>query len=93
MKHFVLLCAMERGASCILTENRTCLLHGDLQKVSVFSLRSDQCKLVDYVNNFKLGVCKEWIFLFWVMNQSERSITKRKINVKLSPQTRGWPSM
>jgi hypothetical protein len=65
MKHFVLPCAMERRESCMLTENRTCLLHGDLQKVSVFSLRSDQCKLVDYMNNFKVkSVSKVDIFCF-----------------------------
>jgi hypothetical protein len=37
---FLLLCAMEKGDNCMCSANRTCLLHGDLQKVSVFSFRS-----------------------------------------------------
>jgi hypothetical protein len=48
----------------MLTENRTCLSHGDLQKVSVFSLRSDQCKLVDYVNNLKVRSVSSEYFCF-----------------------------
>jgi hypothetical protein len=44
--HFVLLCflilvhcAMERQESCMFCANRLCLLHGNLQNVSHFSLR------------------------------------------------------
>jgi hypothetical protein len=42
---------------------------------------SDQCQLVGYVNNFyvsSVSVCNSGFFLFWVMNQLERSITKRE---------------
>jgi hypothetical protein len=35
----LLLCPMERKQSCMLSENKTCLLNGDLQTVSIFSLR------------------------------------------------------
>jgi hypothetical protein len=45
--HFVLLCflilvhcAMETQESCMFSANRLCHLHGDLQNVSGFSLRS-----------------------------------------------------
>jgi hypothetical protein len=38
----------------------------------------DQSQLVGYVNNLyvsSVSVCEQCIFLFWVMNQSERSIS------------------
>ncbi len=44
------LCARERQESCMLSLNRTCLLHGDFLKVQIFHL--DQCQLVSYKNNF-----------------------------------------
>ncbi len=36
---FLLLCVMEKGDNCMRSVNRTCLSHGDLEKVSVFSFR------------------------------------------------------
>jgi len=64
----------------MLSVNRTCLLHGGLKKFQFFHL--DQCQL-SYGDNLyvrSVFVCLEWVFLFlfWVMNQSERYITKIK---------------
>jgi hypothetical protein len=47
----------------MLSVNRTCLLHGDSQKVSNFSLPSMQGE--SYVDNFyvsRVSLCQEWVF-------------------------------
>ncbi len=52
---FLLICPMERQQSCMLSVNKTCLLNGDLQIVSIFSLRL--VPIMSYVDNFYIKEC------------------------------------
>ncbi len=91
--HFVFLCSH----STSLCYGKTRELHGQCKQKLVFCmeiykefkfLHLDQCQLVSYVNNFcdtNVLMCQEWVSLFWVMNQSKRSNTKRKKLSRLSP--------
>jgi hypothetical protein len=83
------LCARERQESCMLSLNRTCLLHGDFLKVQIFHL--DQCQLVSYKNNFYVrsaSISQDWVFSFWVItNHRGLLLIKEKIVKVVPPQT------
>jgi len=71
----------------MLSANRTCLLYGNVLKIKIFTWINANKWAMGAIS--MLGVCqcvKSGFFVFWVMNQSERTIkTKQKKEVKVVP--------
>jgi hypothetical protein len=64
----LLLCAIERWQSFMLNVSETYLLHEDLQKVSIFSIRT--MPISGLCGQFLLGLCQcvtSEFFLFWMI--------------------------
>jgi hypothetical protein len=72
----LLLCVIERWESFMLSASRTCILHEDLQKVSIFSLRTMPINgLCGQFCVRIVSMCQKWIlFCFEWLNQLKRFI-------------------